>query len=274
MTNPNTHRWADFFDSVRETIEAAENPFAKMAIFILPILSPLVPASFTGVHMFKLFQTIFTFAYAVYLSAAMALIIGVVLEMLGYVGAITFIKSLFRLVRAKGEAEYWLPFVLNLFAYLFYLVAMFMINVRLGEYFQTPAIINSIVGTLSFITVPTGLLAANHLSQKEEDEHDNVIRQEGREDRLKAKALKAGINIFQQTTPVQPEAQSKNGRSAKMPGDFKDYVMQLLDETNGQIKLTDITLRVNRDKRVEFLHKDVKGTWFKYFQQWKRSHPE
>lgn len=202
-------RLANFFDHLREIIEAAETPFAKLAVFVLPILSPLVPASFTGLHVYKLLIDIFDFDPI--LSGTLAAIVGVVLEMLGYVGAIEFISSIFRLIKNKNET-FWLPVALTGLAYVFYLFCMFLINVELGKYFETPSIVNNIVGLLSFITVPTGLLAANHLGRKEDDQESYKLRQELREDRLKAKALKAGINVFspapQSTVVYESETRS------------------------------------------------------------------
>lgn len=195
-------RLANWFNKQREVIEAAELPFAKMAIFILPILSPLVPAFMTGLHMYNLLLELFKFPNAWILCVFLAVIIGVVLELLGYVGAISFIRSIFDLVR-KGKDEYLLPAVLTFFAYAFYLTAMFLINVQLGKYFNVPTIINSITGWLSFITVPTGLLAATHLSGKENKEEEVVIRHENREFQLKKHAIKHGINVFQQNVPTQ-----------------------------------------------------------------------
>jgi hypothetical protein len=169
---------ANFFNWNREVIESAETPFAKLAIFVLPVLAPLVPAFMTSLHMFKLMTDIFDFARVVETSATMSIITGIVLELLGYVGAITFIRSLFQYVKHRHDEEL-LPVILNGLAYLFYIVAMFLINVQLGKYFGSPTIINSIFGLLSFITVPTGLLAANHLSQRADEEHeDKKVRED------------------------------------------------------------------------------------------------
>ena len=182
---------AAFFDRQREIIEAAETPFAKLAIFILPILAPIVPASLTGLHLHKLFLTLFTFKYATEVSALLSILVALVLEMLGYVGAISFIQSLFRWVKTHNSL-YALPTILNFFSYVFYLVLMFLVNYMLGKYFQTPDIINIIVGLLSFVTVPTGLLAANYLSQKEMKEDDLVVRKERRDERLEKARIRAG----------------------------------------------------------------------------------
>lgn len=180
---------AEFFNKQREIIEAAETPFAKLAIFILPILAPLVPATLTGLHLFKLFLEIFPNNPTI--SGVLATLVAGVLEMLGYVGAISFIQSLYRLVKFRNPL-YLLPTFLNGLAYAFYLILMFLVNYQLGEYFHTPRIINSIVGWLSFLTVPTGLLAANYLSQKEIKEDDREIRNENRQERLERARIKAG----------------------------------------------------------------------------------
>jgi hypothetical protein len=187
----NTTWLASFLNKQREIIEAAETPFAKLAIFILPILAPLVPAFLTGLHVFKLLQEIFTFQYADSVTWTLSVIVSVVLEMLGYVGAISFIQAIYRWMYTKNDA-YMLPSTLNGLAYIFYLLAMFLINYQLGKYFGTPNIVNNIVGLLSFITVPTSLLAANHLSQKEEDEKDYILRQERRSDNLERYKIKHG----------------------------------------------------------------------------------
>jgi hypothetical protein len=183
---------AAFFDRQREIIEAAETPFAKLAIFILPILAPIVPASLTGLHLYKLFLEVFQFSPN--WSAILSVIIAIVLEMLGYVGAISFIQAIFRLVKTK-EALYILPSILNGLAYLFYLALMFLVNYKLGEYFQTPQIINTIVGLLSFVTVPTGLLAANYLSQKELKEEDREEKLSRKDERLERYRIKQGAKV-------------------------------------------------------------------------------
>ncbi len=197
--NTDAPRLARFFDKQREIIEAAETPFAKLAIFILPILAPIVPASLTGLHLYKLFLEIFTFAGAEKLAIVLASIVALVLEMLGYVGAISFIQAVFRLVKTRNTL-YILPAVLNGLAYAFYLLLMFLVNYMLGLYFNTPSIINTIVGLLSFVTVPTGLLAANYLSQKEIREDEREIRKETRDERLEKARIRAGkVTISSQT---------------------------------------------------------------------------
>lgn len=184
---------AKFFEWNREVIEAAETPFAKLAIFVLPVLAPAVPAFMTSLHMYKLLLEIFKFDQSKNVSITMAVVTGIVLELLGYVGAITFIRSIFQYVKHRREEEL-LPVILNGVAYLFYIMAMYLINVKLGEYFGTPSIINSIFGLLSFITIPTGLLAANHLSQRADEEYEDKKLREDRAYKLERLKIKSGGN--------------------------------------------------------------------------------
>lgn len=214
-----TPRLAKFFDRQREIIEAAETPFAKLAIFILPILSPIVPASLTGLHLYKLFLEIFTFKYADQISATLAVIVALVLEMLGYVGAISFIQAVFRFVKTWNRL-YLLPAMLNGIAYCFYLVLMFLVNYMLGSYFRTPDIINTIVGLLSFVTVPTGLLAANHLSQKEIKEDEKEIRKENRDERLEKARIRAG-KVSESSVTYRKDVEEVTESSENLPKDWR-----------------------------------------------------
>ena len=205
---PTTNKLAEFFNQQRELIEAAESPFAKLAVFILPILSPIVPATLTGMHLYQLFLELFTFPGAITFAKISAFIPALVLELLGYVGAISFIQALFKWIESRGNGndgdKFLVPAILNFFAYVFYLTAMWLINVSLGKYFQTPEIVNSIVGLLSFITVPTSLLAANHLAIKEHDAKEEVVRQDKNTFKLQKEMLKHGMNPltqYQSSTP-------------------------------------------------------------------------
>lgn len=180
MVSTNTNWLAQKFITQREIIEAAETPFSKLAMFILPIISPLVPATMTGMHLYQIFLDVFTFNGSEYLSGGLAIVAGAVLELLGYVGAITFIKSTFNYFSTQ-KAEYLIPMVLNGLAYTFYLVLLFMINYQLGKYLGVNPVLNNIIATLSFVTVPTSLLAGSHLSEKswsekQEQEQENSIR--------------------------------------------------------------------------------------------------
>lgn len=228
------NRLATILNRWREVIEAAETPFSKLAIFVLPILAPSVPATLTGLHIYKLLLEIFTFSSADAMSKVLAVIVSVVLELLGYVGAISFIQSVFRWIRYRKD-EYLLPSVLNGMSYIFYLVAMFLINVQLGEYFGTPRIMNNIVGLLSFITVPTSLLAANHLSQKEEKEETGKEEEAKRTERILKYKIKHGINP--DAVVLQQVVDTVSDTRVKKASDYKEKIWKYLDEQNSKGKI-------------------------------------
>lgn len=223
---------ADLFIKQREIIEAAETPFAKLAVFVLPILAPSVPAVMTGLHLYKLFLEMFDFSQAETLSFILSATISLVLELLGYVGAISFIKSLFNWIKTRRE-EYLVPFALNGIAYLFYLISMWLINVQLGRYFGTSDIVNNIVGLLSFITVPTSLLAANHLNEVSEEEQEEKIRQEQRQDKMEKYRIKHGVPATSRSNMEVPkDFQNSYGSNSKMgrPSVHQERVFSYLEE--------------------------------------------
>lgn len=240
-----TTNWlAWFFNWNREVIEAAETPFSKLAIFVLPVLAPIVPAFLTALHVAKLMFAMFDFGtYTDGVSLGMAVVTGVVLELLGYVGAISTIQHIFRWVKTKAD-ENLVPAALSGAAYLFYIILMYFINVKLAEYFGAAVIFNQVVGALSFLTIPSGLLAANHLTQRADQEEDDKLRQEAREDRIKMKAIKHGLNPYQATQGVR-------GKKEKHASDFKEQIPVMLqehfDKTGRVMGLTDITAKLKLD---------------------------
>ena len=260
---------ARIFEWNREVIEAAETPFAKLAIFILPILSPIVPASMTGLHIFKLMQIIFDFGEVQdKVSWAMAVIVGVVLELIGYVGVVAFIQAIYRWIKFR-RIEYLVPAVLNGFAYLFYLVSMFAINYQLGKYFNTPNIVNNIVGLLSFITVPTGLLAANHLSENADSEEKARDKKDNQEFQLKKTAIKQGFNIF---SPGDQKIQRSGAYTEKPASHYKEKMIGILEsefvKSGKVLEPRDITDQLKTKHKVILNHERAKGFISKTTTDW------
>lgn len=173
---------ASFLNAFREVIEAAETPFAKLAVFVLPIVAPFVPAIITGMRLYILFEN--TLGNSTDLIRKFNLFASVItalaLELFGYVGAIMFIRNVHRLVRHYRD-EGWLPVVLTGGAYAFYIVAMLFINIELSNGVPNPV---KVFGLLSLMSIPAGMLFADNLSQKEEDSESFQLRQERRKDAM------------------------------------------------------------------------------------------
>lgn len=193
-----TNILASVFDWFREVIESAEMPFSKLVIFVLPILAPVVPASVTG----------FRLTSEMHFHPALSFITALVLELIGYVGAIAFIKAIYKKFQNKGS---WLSVVLNGLAYGFYVVVMYEINVRLGFMAGDLPIVNQIFALLSFITIPTGLLAAEHLNERSEKDEQRELRAERRSERMEKLQIQA--NIAEQRTNGERTERRTNNRT-------------------------------------------------------------
>jgi hypothetical protein len=240
-----TSSWlARFFDWNREVIEAAETPFAKLAVFVLPVIAPIVPAFMTALHVAQFMRTQFHFGEATdTIAVVMASITGFVLELMGYVGVISFIQHIFQWIKTKTD-EYLVPAALSGLAYASYIVVMYWINVKLAQYFGSPVIVTQIVGMLSFLSVPAGLLAANHLTRRADEEQSEKRHQEAREDKKYKLALKAGVNPNQIVGAVR-------GKKEKHASDFKEQIPAMLqehfDKTGKVLELTEITAKLKLD---------------------------
>ena len=153
-----------------------------------------------------------------------------------------------------------------------YITILVSLNVRIHKEF-TDDNFKQALTLICYLPLVAGILNGLTLVKTEDvnsAEHKQKLAEEPyqqtREDRLKLKALDKGVNLFQSTTTPAPEVSKPKG---KTPGDYRDYVLELLDK-HGELPLTEITALVNKNKRVEFVHADVKGTWYKYVQIWKR----
>jgi hypothetical protein len=186
---------ASIFNWSSEVVESAESPFARLAAFLLPILAPITPAFLTSIRLYKLFLTILLETKLPdWVALIGAIITALVLEILGYVGTIAMVRFIYKWIKTKTD-EYLVPTAMTGIAYAFYLGIMYLVNVQLNTANPNTT---AIFGLLGFLTIPAGLIFATNLVSSEENKNDYILRQEKREDRLKAKALNAGINVFEQ----------------------------------------------------------------------------
>lgn len=209
MTNEkNTNFIAGFFNWIREVIESAETPFVLFALIVLPVLAPAVPATVTGIRLHTELD----------LHWSISVVSAVVLELLGYVGAIAFIKSIYRKFRKEGSV---LSVIMNGFAYAFYVYAMYSINVRLGFLAGENSIVNEVFAILSFLTIPTGLLAAEHINERDQKEDAEKLRQEARKDRMDRYKIKHGK--LESSLESSSKFPSKNGNFQESSGKSADW---------------------------------------------------
>ena len=240
----NTNWLAGVFLGIKEVVENAETPFAKLAILLLPILAPLVPAMLTGIRMqlllLKLIDGKLSPSFASYGSS----VIAIVLELLGYVGAVMFVRAIYNLVKNK-EIEFWIPVVLTGISYMFYLVDMYAINVQLNKDLPNTVLV---FGLLSFMTVPTGLLAATSINDRQEKEEDYVLRQEKRQDKIKLAEIKQGSSRttsethsdFRNTNETSKTTSGNMGRPSVHQERAFEYMEQYYSETKQVPTFTEV----------------------------------
>ena len=233
---------AEIFDWMREVIEAAETPFAKFAIFVLPILAPVVPASVTGVRL----TTELNF------HPALSFITALVLEMLGYVGAISSIRAIYKWFKKEGS---FLSVVLNGLAYAFYVVAMYQINVRLGSLAGDNPIVNQVFALLSFITIPTGLLAAEHINERTEYYEQKELRNERRAERIEKYKIRTNAANERSSARTNERSVRRRTNERTNTDELRTVIYQLLDEyyqANGQVAgVSDLARTVARSKNQD-----------------------
>ncbi len=101
------------------------------------------------------------------------------------------------------------------------------------------------------------ILHKDKIAKADAEKLAETIRQEKRADKQQIRLVKAGVMpnaVYQQTAAPIHE------RATREAGDFRDYVMELLDQTNGQMPLTEITATGNKNKRVQFIHANGTGS--------------
>src|SRR3990167_7635868 len=95
-------RWSD------EVIDAAQSPAVRLASSLLPILAPLIPAFITAIKLHAMYVDLIAGRFPDWVATFGALVTAIVLEFLGWVGTIAFVRNLFKWVKTK-EDEYLIP---------------------------------------------------------------------------------------------------------------------------------------------------------------------
>lgn len=214
MENDKRNWLANLFKYTDEVVDAAQSPAAKLITTLLPIIAPLVPAFITGIRLNGMYLRLIGSQFPDWVATFGAIITATVLEMLGWVGTIALVNNLYRWIKTKKE-EYLLPFGLSFFAYIIYIIDMWMVN-------STGATDNQVFLWLSLFTVPAGFMFAVMLVTGQDDKQEYILRQERREDSLKGKMIKAGMNVLNQDTPQVKGKYGGDWRVAKGKMDKKE----------------------------------------------------
>lgn len=205
-------RWSD------DVIDAAQSPAAKLASTLLPIFAPIIPAFITSIKLHGLYTQLIAGRFETWVALFGAVITALVLEFLGWVGTIALVRNIYKWAKTK-EDEYLIPTVLSFFAYLIYLIDMWMVN-------SPKTNPDNVILLLALFTVPAGFIFAVMLITGEENKRDDILRQEQREDRIKSKMIKAGMN------PLQIQTNQQTTTQVRLP---KTDWRQLSDEERHEV---------------------------------------
>lgn len=186
--NKNTTWLANAFMWGDEVVDSAQSPAVKLGSTLLPIFAPLVPAFVTALHLHKMYLELVGAGFSVQagnrIALAGAVITALVLELLGWVGTIAFVKNLFKWVKTK-EDEYIIPTVLSLLGYIGYVGDMVMAN-------SARTSPDNVFLLLALLSVPAGFLFAVLFVTGDEDRKEDALRVEQREERLEKYRIKHG----------------------------------------------------------------------------------
>ena len=184
----NTNWLANVFSWIHLVVEQADKPISLLVQVFLPFIAPLLPALITAKSL-RIFMG---------LTDAETWIAVISFEFIGFLGMIAVVGALMRLINGdKKERLLRFNFLFYLIAYLIYLTTLITSNAILE--FKNGASWERIIVILCLtvgLSVSAGILNASRLYQRDEKDDNYILRQERRQDRLKGKALKAGINVF------------------------------------------------------------------------------
>ncbi len=253
------------FNSLTDIIRAASPSIFSFVEITLPYTTPMPIALITMASAGLFFGLkglgAFLFVYS--------------LEGIGLVATSKLTESIVEFIRSRNRKTFVMIVVLAVAVWV-YITILVSLNVKIHtEYtdvnFSQALTLICYLPLLAGILNGLGMVKIEYLQTVEKQETIEERRhQETRTDRNTRWMLKNGVNP---NSPQQSQNDApRHERRDKEPGDFKEYVFELLNQYNGELKLTQITELVNKNKRVQFIHEKAKGTWWKYVDEWKRSH--
>lgn len=218
----NTNWLANIFTWVHEVVAEADKPISLVVMVLLPFISPLLPALITADSLQKFMK----------FDPSWSWIAVIAFEMTGYLGMISFVGAMMKLTKNVDQNQIQ-PLTWNrnfqMGAYATYLITLLTSNVILEIVNGVPLANVAVIFCLTIgLSVSAGILNASRIYDRNEKEDSFVIRQEKRQDKMKALALKAGINVFQQNVPLVLEDQQRQ-RKEKHASDYEDKIISMLE---------------------------------------------
>lgn len=275
---------AKIFEWLTDLFEGSSKPMFTFISVAVPLLSPYVMAKMTSISLVK---------YG-YMDASLATIVVLVLEGIGIVGLSALVIALVSWIKSKNPKTRSLIWLLGTIDVLYFLTIV-SINVVLDASNGAGLVRITINTLLCLLPVLSGGIFGHYritledkeekldIKQIEEKRHQEKIelderkRKDKMEYKLKAKGLDAGINVFQSQTVLSQVEESITStpvfEKIKYASDYKDKVLQMLEETwNSEHRIippSELTERVNKRYKTNFVNSNVKGFWSKTTSDWK-----
>lgn len=270
----NTNWLADWFNRAGEVFEKFNPAAFRFLAAFLPYMTP-IPVAWLTMHSAESFLGFDGWVSFVFVFG---------LEGIGLWFTALFVDSVVTAIRSQNGKS-WITAFMFAVAVAVYVTILVRLNVTIEQASGNGnASYSQVVTLLCFLPLITGIGNGYYkltLESKTNIEIAQQKQQEWEQEQWKTKEgnkqqvrlAKAGVNPLQ-LTAVQSNIVSTSSETpaTHKASDYRDFVFELLDQSNGSISLTEITDTVNKQKRVRFLHADVKGTWYKYQQIWLRNH--
>lgn len=247
------------FNYLRDVIEAADVPFVLLVLVVLPFVVPFVPAWVTAENL----RTMMNF------PPKMAFMGGVTVELLGFAGAILLLRAVVDYIETK-DAKQKIAIWLTGGAYVFYILSVIAINVILDAKAGKDWSYVWVIGFLCLMSIPSGLLSASRITNREDMDRREMLRRERREDRITRYAIRHGSRPTIGGASGQPQLTDRQFQSSvKYASDYRDKVVKLLDEQYQKdrtvIGATEMCKKLKLDPRTQ------RSEIWKQITAWKRS---
>lgn len=235
------------FDWFREVLEAADVPFVLLVLVVLPFVVPFVPAWVTARNLHEIMK----------FPKEIAFVGGATVELLGFAGAILLLRYITELVEDKSNRR-WITVALTGFAYVFYLIAVIVINVILDWQAGKETYYVWVIFFLCLLSVPSGLLSASRIVTREHDSIKEKVRQENRNDKMERYRIKHGVRVYN----------SEAGSKTKYASDLRNKIAMTLEahyrKHHAVIGASELCRKVGLDPHTQ------RAEVWKQIREWKR----
>ena len=266
----NTNWLANLFNSLGEVFERFNPAAFRFLAAFLPYLTPFPVAWISQANATKFLN----------LPTEVSFILVFGLEGIGLWFTSLLVDSIVTAIRSKNWKA-WIIVVILAVIVAVYIDILVNLNVIIEQSSgQTDPAYSRVITLLCFLPLITGVGNGYYkltldsktnieLAQQRQTEWEQEQWKTKETNKQQVRLAKAGINPLAPIVNYNKEIDTVSEKKHQA-SDYKDLVFELFAQY-GDLPLTEITTRVNKAKRVQLIHDEVKGTWFKYKTQWKRS---